>query len=67
MNNETDNQLGAEGAKAINEAMKINTTLTSLDLRGDDIILKERNRKKSKKKKMNNEQGTKQDQKEQKQ
>ena len=38
MNNETDNQIGDEGAKAISEALKINTTLTSLNLKSDDKI-----------------------------
>ena len=47
----TDNKIGAEGAKAISETMKINTTLTSLDLGGDDKIEKERNRKKERKRK----------------
>ena len=32
----TDNEIGAEGAIAISESLKTNTTLTSLDLRGDD-------------------------------
>ena len=38
----TDNHIRDEGAKAINEAMKINTTLTSLDLKGDDKIWKKK-------------------------
>ena len=46
--------------------MKINTTLTTLNLRCDDKIGKERNRKREQEE-MNNEQGTKQDQKERKQ
>ena len=61
----TDNRIGAGGAKAISEAMKINTTLTELDLSGDDNI-KESNRKRKKEEK-NNEQVTKQEQKERKQ
>ena len=28
----TDNQIGAEGAKAMSETLKMNTTLTSLNL-----------------------------------
>ena len=28
----TDNEIGDEGAKAMSEMMKVNTTLTSLDL-----------------------------------
>ena len=33
----TDNQLGDEGASAISESLKINTTLTKLNLCGDEI------------------------------
>ena len=53
----TVNQIGDEGAKAISEAMKINTTLTELNLTGDD---KRGKRKKSEKwkQKMNDEQTT---------
>ena len=47
MNNGTDNEIGAEGAKAISEAMKINATLTELDLFCDEK--KERNGEKKKK------------------
>ena len=32
----TDNNIGAEGARMISEALKINTTLTTLDLCCDD-------------------------------
>ena len=32
----TDNDIGAEGATQISETLKTNTTLTSLDLLGDD-------------------------------
>ena len=53
----TGNEIGAEGAKAISEALKINTTLTLLDLNSDDKIVVERN-KERKKKEMNNEQIT---------
>ena len=38
----TDKKIGAEGAKAISEGMKINTTLTSLDLKGEDMKKKKR-------------------------
>ena len=31
----TDNKIGAEGAIQISESLKTNTTLTSLNLRGD--------------------------------
>ena len=34
----TDNHIGAEGAIQISESLKTNTTLTSLDLHGDDKI-----------------------------
>ena len=36
----TDNNIGDEGAVKISESLKTNTTLTSLDLRGDDNIIK---------------------------
>ena len=32
----TDNQIGDEGAKAVSEMMKANTTLTSLDLSSEE-------------------------------
>ena len=32
----TDNHIGAEGAIQISESLKTNTTLTELNLRGDD-------------------------------
>ena len=32
----TDNEIGVEGAKALSEMMKVNTTLTSLDLGGEE-------------------------------
>ena len=31
--NETDNNIGDEGASAVSEALKVNATLTELDLR----------------------------------
>ena len=34
----TDKQLGDEDTKMISETLKVNTTLTSLNLRGDDKI-----------------------------
>ena len=34
----TDNQIGAEGAIQIIESLKTNTTLTLLDMIGDDMI-----------------------------
>ena len=33
----TDNDIGDSGAKMISESLKINTTLTYLDLWGDEI------------------------------
>ena len=36
----TVNKIGAEGAKMISEALKINTTLTELYLGGDDEWIK---------------------------
>ena len=32
----TDNDIGVEGTKALSEMLKKNTTLTSLDLSGDE-------------------------------
>ena len=32
----TDNEIGVEGAKAMSETLKTNTTLTSLDLRSEE-------------------------------
>ena len=32
----TDNEIGDEGAKALSEMLKVNTTLTSLDLSGEE-------------------------------
>ena len=39
-----DNQIGDEGAKRISESLKINTSLTSLDLEGDEKIRNENER-----------------------
>ena len=36
----TGNNIGDEGAKKISEALMINTTLTELNLRGDDKDMK---------------------------
>ena len=46
----TDNKIGDEGAKAMSEMLKVNTTLTSLDLRGEE---EKRGREKEKKEKKN--------------
>ena len=35
-NNWTDNKIGCDGLKALCEALKVNTTITKLDLRGLD-------------------------------
>ena len=35
----TGKNIGAEGAKKVSESLKINTTLTKLDLTGDDKII----------------------------
>ena len=42
------NEIGDEGAKAIGESLKINTSLTSLDLYGDEKIRNEKQRMKMK-------------------
>ena len=36
MNKWTDNEIDDEGASKISEALKVNTTLTKLDLGGDE-------------------------------
>ena len=36
----TDNNIGVEGAIMISESLKINTTLTELNLGGDEIVEK---------------------------
>ena len=45
----TDNWIGAEGAKAMSEMMKVNTTLTSLDLGGEEERKEKRERKERRK------------------
>ena len=37
----TDNKIGDEGARMISESLKTNTTLTNLDLYGDEIVKNE--------------------------
>ena len=44
----TDNEIGDEGAKAMSEMLKVNSTLTTLDLRCEEER-KEKRRKKRKK------------------
>ena len=39
------NKIGYEGAKTISESLKINTSLTSLNLRGDEKIRNEKERR----------------------
>ena len=43
-----DNEIGDEGAKRISESLKINTSLTSLGLSGDEKIRNEKQRMKMK-------------------
>ncbi len=33
----TDNEMGDEGAKSLSEMLKVNTTLTSLNLSGEEV------------------------------
>lgn len=42
----TDNGIGAEGAKIVIEALKVNTALVSLNLSGEDegIMMRKRNK-----------------------
>ncbi len=42
---QTDNTIGDEGASAIGESLKINTTLTELDLYSDEKEIKVRKEK----------------------
>ena len=42
------NGIGVEGVKAVSEMLKVNTTLTSLNLRSDEEREKERERRKEK-------------------
>ena len=46
-----DNQIGNEGAKTISESLKINTSLTSLNLDCDDKIRNEKEKWKGNEKK----------------
>ena len=39
----TGNQIGAEGTKAMCEVLRVNTTLTSLDIGGEEELIKENN------------------------
>ena len=47
------NEIGNEGAQAISETLKINTSLTKLNLGGDEKIRNEKERKKEMKWKRN--------------
>ena len=47
----TDNEIGEEGAKSMSEMMKVNTTLTSLNLRGEEE--RKKGKKQEKRKRMN--------------
>ena len=46
----TGNGIGDEGAKALSEMLKVNSTLTTLDLRGEEERKEKEKRKKRKKK-----------------
>ena len=45
----TDNEIGVEGAKSLSEILKVNTTLTTLNLSSEE----ERKEKEKRKKRMN--------------
>ena len=45
----TGNKIGVEGAKAMSEMLKKNTTLTSLDLHSEEEERKEKKKKREKK------------------
>ena len=49
------NEIGDEGAKTISESLKINTSLTSLNLRCDEKIRNEKKKEKKRIKIVNNE------------
>ena len=49
------NKIGYEGAKAISESLKINTSLTELDLHGDEKIRNENERRNEKNEERDNE------------
>ena len=38
----TDNRIGAEGVKVLSEMLKVNSTLTTLDLSSEEEIKRER-------------------------
>ena len=44
----TGNGIGVEGAKSMSEMLKVNTTLTSLDLGSEEERKREKERKRSK-------------------
>ena len=48
----TDNEIGVEGAKSLSEILKVNTTLTTLNLSSEE----ERKEKEKRKKRMNDRQ-----------
>ena len=45
----TGNNIGYEGAKSMSEMLKVNTTLTTLDLGGDEERKREKKREKRRK------------------
>ena len=42
----TDNEIGVEGARTMSEMLKVNTTLTTLDLAGEEERKRERRERK---------------------
>ena len=46
----TGNEIGVEGAKALSEMLKVNTTLTSLNLLGEEEERREKRKKRREKK-----------------
>ena len=42
----TDNEIGVEGAKSLSEILKVNTTLTTLNLRSEEERKEKEKRKK---------------------
>ena len=54
MKKRIDNQIGDEGAKSISESLKINTSLTQLELGGDEDLYEMKGRKKERRKEQRN-------------
>ena len=49
----TGNGIGVEGAKSMSEMLKVNTTLTTLNLGGEEEEIKEKRKRKGKEERMN--------------